>query len=694
MDKKENDDYNSLDSPQENDVSFFSDLKSALGMKDSKEESKADNMADNKENDLPDIVADLKNPMKKRGKYKTKQYILGTVLVLILSILWIVLPFIREPKPPAPDVVASYNGKNITIDDLKSFLAVEGAREREHYVCDVHGLDHSQCDTAEECEKHPIDSLEGYREVVSMMATEQIIQEWAQAKGITQREDVQHDISDLFDYANVEEVVNRISEQQLSLDSISKLDIQLYFDENKEKYAGRTLDEAEDEIRQILLQKKEEEYFPEYIEELKKMAGLKVDYELLKVTEPSDEEIKNYYNQNLDLYKKDGSLFVSEIIIPATSGKEKADEALRKIRSGESFEAVAQAYAQNQTVNKDEVAVGSNESEKDVQTNRLNLNEISNIVENEDGSFSILRLDSKKEEGTQSLKEVKDSIKKVLLQEKMEKEYELRADEALFTVHGRRYTLGDFYQEFKELPETYREAFSDYENRKMLVDQLIVKELLLEENDDMANTGENNHDLEELKIEYLSQILHEEEVDQKIEEPTEEEMSAFYKSNTDSFVTPEKVKLSIIWIAQTQDNKGSDKAKEALATIKAGTSFAEVAKQYSEDGTAEDGGAIDEWFYSTYLPEELSKEIFSLDVGEVSKVIESHGGLYIVQVNEKEAEKQLTYEEAKDTIREHLKEEKHHELSATMEKTILEESNFMIYDRTIRKMLNEQKGEK
>ena len=86
-------------------------------------------------------------------------------------------------------------------------------------------------------------------------------------------------------------------------------------------------------------------------------------------------------------------------------------------------------------------------------------------------------------------------------------------------------------------------------------------------------------------------------------------------------MTPEKVKLSIIWIAQTQDNKGSDKAKEALATIKAGTSFAEVAKQYSEDGTAEDGGAIDEWFYSTYLPEELSKEIFSLDVGEVSKVI-------------------------------------------------------------------------
>ena len=72
-----------------------------------------------------------------------------------------------------------------------------------------------------------------------------------------------------------------------------------------------------------------------------------------------------------------------------------------------------QAYDQNQTVNKTEVTVGSRESERDVEANRLNLNEISNVIGNEDGSFSILKLESKKEEGTRSLKEVKDSIKKV-----------------------------------------------------------------------------------------------------------------------------------------------------------------------------------------------------------------------------------------------------------------------------------------
>ena len=73
---------------------------------------------------------DLKKSVRKRkqsktqGKTqgKTKQCIIGVAFVLFLMILRIAVPLIREPKPPAPDVVASYNGKNITIDDLKAFL--------------------------------------------------------------------------------------------------------------------------------------------------------------------------------------------------------------------------------------------------------------------------------------------------------------------------------------------------------------------------------------------------------------------------------------------------------------------------------------------------------------------------------------------------------------------------------------------
>lgn len=212
--------------------------------------------------------------------------------------------------------------------------------------------------------------------------------------------------------------------------------------------------------------------------------------------------------------------------------------------------------------------------------------------------------------------------------EDLKKGYGLLADETLFTIHGKKYALGDFYQELWELPDAYQKTFSDYEKKKLLVDQMIVQELLLEENADKTGTGTDGHNLEELKIQYLSQILHKEEVDQKIPDPTEKELSEYYKENLDSFVTPKRAKVSLIWIPRTDDGKGSRQAKEALDAVRAGASFAETAKQFSQDRTAKDGGTVGGWLYAGHLPKELEQTIFSLDAGDVSEVVESAGGYY------------------------------------------------------------------
>lgn len=100
------------------------------------------------------------------------------------------LPMLQEPKPPASDVVATYNEQKITIEELKNFIAIEGEKEREHMLCQTHGYDHSKYDATEECEVHPVDSLEGYQEMVSKMASEQMILNWTKEKGITGRETV------------------------------------------------------------------------------------------------------------------------------------------------------------------------------------------------------------------------------------------------------------------------------------------------------------------------------------------------------------------------------------------------------------------------------------------------------------------------------------------------------------------------
>lgn len=275
----------------------------------------------------------------------------------------------------------------------------------------------------------------------------------------------------------------------------------------------------------------------------------------------------------------------------------------------------------------------------------------------------------------------------------MELEYTLRKDEALFSVHSKRYTLWDFYTEFNELPPELQAMYSTYENKKQLVEQLITKELLLEETGDGSSDQNEQHSLDELKINYLYQILHQEEVDGKLTEPTETEIRQFYDKYKKEMITPASVKISFIWIDQGLNKEKSEqalkKATEALSLLDSGTNFSEVAKNYSEDGTSETGGELDEWFYQGFLPPELEEEVFALTVGQTSGIIDGGDGLYIIKVREKIDQKQKTYEESVEEIKNHLKEEKHNQIENELEKTLLDNANFTIYNKTLRKILNE-----
>ena len=122
-----------------------------------------------------------------------------------------------------------------------------------------------------------------------------------------------------------------------------------------------------------------------------------------------------------------------------------------------------------------------------------------------------------------------------------------------------------------------------YESRKKLVEQIIAKELLLEKSEDGASSdGSKTHDFEELKIQYLYQVMHQEEVDANLKEPTEEEIAKYYEENKELLTTPATVELSMIWIDQGTNGEKKEqaltKANEALASVRDGEDFAEVAK--------------------------------------------------------------------------------------------------------------------
>ena len=630
------------------------------------------------------LYEELPVPKKKR---RWLFPVIGIAAVIAMGV-WFLLT--REPEPPSPDVVASYNGKNITVEELNAFIAVENAKEREHIICPTHGYDHTKCTPDEECEAHPVHTLEGYREMVSRLATEQMIVSWAESSGITQRSDVRHGMSDLLNDAMVTQYISQLHEENVSPESISSWEVQKYYDNNQSAYAGKTLPEVENEIRRTLAAQKDEDFFTEYLDELKKTAGLQVNFDLLKVTQPTQAEIAAYYQTNQSDYETAPTAKFREIKFSGDNADTQATAASRKLRSGEAFDSVA---ASNGGASDGSIEKGTGPKVKENTLWQMKAGQVSDPIDNGDGSWSILELTGLSNSGVRPLSEVQEEITWKLLSEKTATEYETRKTETLFSIHSRRYTLGDFYTEFQELSPAYQRQFSSFEMKQQLLEQIIAQELLLEKSGDGSSTGED-HSMEELRIRYLAQILHQDEVDNQMEEPTEEEIRQFYEENQKDMVVPASLQLNLIWIDQgTNGEKKEDalaKARSAQDALNGGMDFATAARQYSEDSSAaSNGGQISGSFHVEDLAKPLAQAIEPLAVGGISPIVEYNGGYYIVQVRERTEERQQSFEEVADTIKAHLQAQQHEQLEADMQKTLLERVDLVIFDKTLRRLVKE-----
>jgi parvulin-like peptidyl-prolyl isomerase len=200
--------------------------------------------------------------------------------------------------------------------------------------------------------------------------------------------------------------------------------------------------------------------------------------------------------------------------------------------------------------------------------------------------------------------------------------------------------------------------------------------------------------MEELRIQYLSQILHKEEVDDKLSEPTDDEARLFYENNKRFFITESEALISLIAINAGLNGEKSEQARkkagEAEKMLESGVDFAEVAKQYSEDPHSKNGGEVSQWLCRNDLSPELGREVFKLKPGENSGVIEIGGGFLIIKLRELTEQKQRTFEESAALIKTMLKSQRHKEMEENMEKQLLEDRGFTIYDKTLRRLLKEQ----
>jgi parvulin-like peptidyl-prolyl isomerase len=247
------------------------------------------------------------------------------------------------------------------------------------------------------------------------------------------------------------------------------------------------------------------------------------------------------------------------------------------------------------------------------------------------------------------------------------------ASQTLAVVDGKPITLSAFQAELTR--RGAEAAFANPQQRRALLDEMIRVEVLAS-NAQKAGYGDDP----EVKRE-IDQLLAEKYQRANIDEPladlqvTDGDIEDYYRSHIGSFTTPEAAHAAVIAIAvpgnATDDEKQAlqERAQHVreLALAKPGApSFAELAAQYSDDAdTRSQGGDIGwvgEGQENPRWEQPVMKAVFDLDnPGQVSPVIATASGLYIVKLLEDQPASVRPLSEVRTRIRQLcIREERQH----------------------------------
>nr|WP_282705996.1 peptidylprolyl isomerase [Desulfatibacillum aliphaticivorans] len=142
---------------------------------------------------------------------------------------------------------------------------------------------------------------------------------------------------------------------------------------------------------------------------------------------------------------------------------------------------------------------------------------------------------------------------------------------------------------------------------------------------------------------------------------TDAEIRKFYDDNLESrFTKPEEVRASHILFgtkdAKTAEEKEAIKKQAQEVLLKAkkpGADFAALAREYSSCPSKEKGGDLN-FFTKERMVPEFSKAAFSMEVGEISSLVETQFGYHIIKVTDKTPAEVRPFESAALAIRKGL----------------------------------------
>lgn len=132
-----------------------------------------------------------------------------------------------------------------------------------------------------------------------------------------------------------------------------------------------------------------------------------------------------------------------------------------------------------------------------------------------------------------------------------------------------------------------------------------------------------------------------------LKETASQQIEAYYDQHRTDFERPERVRLRQILVEERHQ------AEEALAALRAGEDFTDVADRVSLDPSSSESG--DQGVLSRGdLPPAFSETVFALEPGEISPIVEAEYGFHIFQVTERMPAETLPLAQVEEEIRDRL----------------------------------------
>jgi parvulin-like peptidyl-prolyl isomerase len=169
----------------------------------------------------------------------------------------------------------------------------------------------------------------------------------------------------------------------------------------------------------------------------------------------------------------------------------------------------------------------------------------------------------------------------------------------------------------------------------------------------------------DLKEKYKEQIMIKKMVNREVRSRvsiTPIEIALFYEKNKEDFKVPAQVKVMTIMVRKNDQDPEANteslkKVKMIELKIAEGEDFAKLAREYSQDPSAVDGGDMG-YISQGQMMKKIDEVIFSLKPGEISQTIETPVGYHIFKIVEVKEAGAESFDDARLEIENYLFQEK------------------------------------